>query len=117
MTTMEARLTRAIYDTLSGPKRVYTPEERLKIKTKKEANRLFDKQIERQMRTQEIKQGWRFQNHYTEEEKLNAQRAKDADPCYEEFSGRTDRKTPIQQVFESQSILPNHATRCHSIFQ
>ena len=99
---MEARLIRAIYDALSGPKRVYTPEERQKIKAKKKADRLFDKEIKKQMRDQEIKQGWRFKYHYTEEEKLNAQRARDADPYYEEF-GRTDRKTPIQLVFESQA--------------
>jgi hypothetical protein len=101
---METTLRRAIYDTLSGPKRVYTPEERQKIKAKKEADRLSEKQIQRQMRDQEIKQGWRFKYQYTEEDNLNAQRARDADPCYEEFSGRTSMKTPIQQVFEASSL-------------
>jgi len=101
---METTLRRAIYDTLREPKRVYTPEEREKINAKKKADRLSEKQIQRQIRDEEIKQGWRFKYHYTEEENLNAQRARDADPCYEEFSGRTSQKTPIQRVFEASSL-------------
>lgn len=98
---MEAILRNAIWEATKEPKRIYTAEEKKKIKAKKEEDRKREKVIQKMMRDEEIKQGWRFKNHYTEEDDIKIQRARDADPCYEQYSGRTNRVTPIQQVFLS----------------
>jgi hypothetical protein len=99
---METVLRRALYDAFQTPKRIYTSEEKERIKVKKAEDAKREKKIQKMMRDQEIKQGWRFKNHYTEEDTLKARRAADADPYYDPYSGRTDQQTPIQRVFEAQ---------------
>ncbi len=70
---METVLRRALYDAFQTPKRIYTSEEKERIKVKKAEDAKREKKIQKMMRDQEIKQGWRFKNHYTEEDTLKAQ--------------------------------------------
>ena len=102
---METVLRRALYDAFQTPKRIYTSEEKERIKVKKAEDAKREKKVQKMIRDQEIKQGWRFKNHYTEEDTLKAQRAREADPYYDPYSGRTDQQTPIQRVFEAHQKM------------